>query len=52
MTKEVVKADGNCLFNCATLALENTVSKPQEMRETIAKIIISDPETYSKKELG
>ena len=51
MTKEVVKADGNCLFNCATLALENTVSKPQEMRETIAKIIISDPETYSKKVL-
>jgi hypothetical protein len=28
MEKEVVKADGNCLFNCATLAIENTVAKP------------------------
>lgn len=25
MEKEYVHADGNCLFNCATLALENTV---------------------------
>ena len=32
MEKEVVKADGNCLFNCATLAIENTVAKPMETR--------------------
>lgn len=29
MEKELIKADGNCLFNCASMALENTVSKPQ-----------------------
>jgi hypothetical protein len=28
MEIEVVTSDGNCLFNCATLAIENTVSKP------------------------
>jgi len=52
MGKECVRADGNCLFNCATLALEGTVDKPQEMRETIASIMLSDPLTYSKEELG
>ncbi len=52
MGKECVKADGNCLFNCATLALEGTVDKPQEMREIIASVMLSDPLTYSKEELG
>ena len=52
MGKECVRADGNCLFNCATLALEDTVDKPQEMRETIASVMLSDPLTYSKEELG
>jgi hypothetical protein len=28
MTKKYVKADGNCLFNCATLAIQNTVENP------------------------
>ena len=52
MEKEIIKADGNCLFNSATLAMENTVAKPMEMRETIAAIIMSDPTQYSKKTLG
>ena len=43
MEKETVKADGNCLFNCATLALENTVSRPQETREILASVMMSDP---------
>ena len=30
--KELVKADGNCLFNCASLAVEGTVEKPDEVR--------------------
>ena len=43
-----MKADGNCLFNCATLSLENTVEKPQEMREILASIMLSDPVLYNK----
>jgi hypothetical protein len=41
--KETVHADGHCLFNCATLALEGVVNKPMEVRETIASIMMSDP---------
>jgi ubiquitin thioesterase OTU1 len=52
MEKECVKADGNCLFNCATLALEGTVSKPQETREILASVMLSDPLNFSKSELG
>ena len=52
VTKEYVKADGNCLFNCATLALQNTVSSPQETREILASVILSDPMTFSAAELG
>ena len=32
MEKEMIKADGNCLFNCASLAMEGTVDKPDQMR--------------------
>ena len=52
MVKEIIKADGNCLFNSATLAMENTVDKPMEMRETVAAIIMSDSTQYTKKTLG
>ena len=45
-------ADGNCLFNCATLALQNTVDSPQETRKILASVILSDPETFSAAELG
>jgi hypothetical protein len=43
MQKEYVMADGNCLFNCATLALQNTVDSPQETRKILASVILSDP---------
>ena len=45
--KQYVKADGNCLFNCATLALQNTVDHPQETREILASIMLSDPVTFT-----
>ena len=52
MQKEFVKADGNCLFNCASLAMEGTVEKPAEMRQVTASIMMSNPEKYSREELG
>ena len=52
MDKELVKADGNCLFNCASLAMENTVSKPDEMRQLTASIMMSHPEKFDRNELG
>ena len=50
--KELVKADGNCLFNCASLAMEGTVDKPEEMRQLVASIMMSNPEKFSREELG
>ena len=52
MEKEFVKADGNCLFNCASLAMEGTVDKPSEMRQLLASIMVSNPEKYNREELG
>ena len=43
IVKETVHADGNCLFNCGTLALEGVTNKAVEVRETIASIMMSDP---------
>ena len=52
MEKEFVKADGNCLFNCASLAMEGTVDKPMEIRQLTASIMMSNPDKYSREELG
>ena len=52
MEKEYIKADGNCLFNCASLAMEGTVDKPGEIRQMVASIMMSNPEKYSREELG
>ena len=52
LTMQWVEPDGNCLFNCATLALQNTVASPQETRKILASVILSDPETFSAAELG
>ena len=41
MKKETVKADGNCLFNCLTLALEGVVNKPDETRQMVVSIMLS-----------
>ena len=47
-----VSSDGSCLFNSITLALEDSVSKSDEVRQTVAAIIISDPSKYNKSFLG
>ena len=52
MEKEFVKADGNCLFNCASLAMEGTVDKPGEMRQITVSIMASNPDKYNRAELG
>ena len=44
--------DGNCLFNSATLALQNTMDSPQETRKIVASVILSDPDTFNAAELG
>ena len=36
MTRAMIHSDGNCLFNCASLAMEGTVDKPDEIRQNIA----------------
>lgn len=50
--KEIVKADGNCLFNCATLAIQGTVDQPMETRELVASVMLSEPTQFSKDVLG
>ena len=52
IVKETVKADGNCLFNCATLAMEGVVNKPDETRSIVASVMASQPEIFNKAELG
>ena len=47
-----MKADGNCLFNCASLAMEGTVDKPGEMRQITVSIMASNPDKYNRGELG
>ena len=51
MDKVQIKADGNCLFNAVTQAIDH-VQTPQETRELIASVMLSDPVTFSKAELG
>lgn len=50
--KHLVKADGNCLFNCLTQAMEGVKDKPQECRETVAVVMLSQPEVFTCEELG
>jgi len=52
MQEEKVKADGNCLFNCLTLAMEGVVNKPQETREMVVSIMMSQPDVFTEAELG
>ena len=48
----MIKADGNCLFNCASLAMEGTVDKPVEMRQLTTSVMMSNPDKFDKNELG
>ena len=41
MKKQTVKADGNCLFNCITLAMEGVVDKPDETRQMVVSVMYS-----------
>ena len=41
IVKETVKADGNCLFNCVTLAMEGVVNKPDETRQIVVSVMMS-----------
>lgn len=46
-----IKADGSCLFNAITLALENCVDKALEVRQVVASIILSDQNKYNRATL-
>jgi len=52
MTKGLIKADGNCLFCAASLAIEGTVDHPDEVRQNVAALMLSKPEKYNRDELG
>ena len=52
IVKETVKADGNCLFNCVTLAMEGVVNKPDETRQIVVSVMMSQPGVFNKAELG
>lgn len=41
MSKRIVKADGNCLFNSVCLAMEGVVNKPDEIRQLAVSIMSS-----------
>lgn len=45
-------ADGSCLFNSMTMAVEGVDNKSDEIRSTIAAIILSDEVKYNKQFLG
>ena len=52
MCKHLVKADGNCLFNCLSQAMEGVKDKPDEIRQTVAMVMISQPDIFNAEELG
>lgn len=51
-TQAKVSSDGSCLFNAITLGLEDRVDKSDELRGTVAAIILSDPGKYGQNFLG
>ena len=52
MTRVQIKPDGNCLFNCASLAMEGTVDQPDQVRKVVAAHMLANPKTYNSEELG
>lgn len=50
--RKVIKADGSCLFNAVSLAVENTIEISDKLREIVASIILSDPQNYGELVLG
>lgn len=52
MVKHQIKADGNCLFNCLTMAQEGVVDKPEETRQMVVSVMMSQPELFNDSELG
>jgi len=53
MTKRVIPNDNSCLFNSVAYALENrAMDISADMRELIAGIVLSDPQTWNEAILG
>lgn len=53
MTKRVIPDDNSCLFKSVAYALENrAMENANDMRELIAGIVLSDPETWNQAILG
>ena len=52
ITRALIKPDGNCLFNCASLAMEGTVEQPTQVRQRVAELMLSKPQKYNAEELG
>ena len=44
-----VPSNGACLFNSVSLAIENTIEKPDQMRNLISSYILQNPQKYNKK---
>ena len=52
MKKVLVKPDGNCLFNCASLAVEGSQDDPMGLRKQVAAHMLSKPNVFNTQELG
>ena len=52
MSKVLVKPDGNCLFNCASLAVEGSQDDPMGLRKRVAAHMLSKPQVFNAEELG
>jgi len=53
MTKRAIPDDNSCLFNSIAYALENrAMGVASDMRELIAGIVLSDPQTWNQAILG
>jgi hypothetical protein len=48
----VIAADNSCLFNAVAYLMEGSLTMSGDLRQLIASVVMSDPETYSEATLS
>ncbi|CAK0872783.1 unnamed protein product, partial [Prorocentrum cordatum] len=52
IVRRVIPADNSCLFNAVAYALEGgATDRAQQLRETVAALVLSDPVRWTEAEL-
>lgn len=52
VTRRIIDSDNSCLFNAVGYVMEHSRQKAPELRQVIAGVVASDPDTYSEAFLG